>query len=357
METQNESLRKSGPAPGGRAVKRAGIAIAGNILVDIVKQANTYPTSGLLADITSVQRAVGGCVPNTALDLARMGRDIPVYALGRVGQDEAAAYLLRQLKRAGVDTAGVSQSLRCSTSFSDVICARDTGERTFFHYRGANAEFRPEDIALDALPCKLLHIGYVLLLDAFDAADEAYGTVMARFLHDAQSRGMRTSIDAVSSKQGGFREKIIPALKYCDYAIMNEIEACAALGLPARDGAGRLLTENVKRALEAFLEVGVRRRAVIHCPEAGFCLDAKTGYAAVPSFRLPPGYIRGSVGAGDAFCAGCLRAAHQEKSPEEMLALGAAAAAACLAEADAVSGMKTEKELYQIIRDWEKRDL
>ena len=52
---------------------KKGIAIAGNMLVDFVKTLPMYPKPGMLATIESVEQAVGGCVPNTLLDLAAIG--------------------------------------------------------------------------------------------------------------------------------------------------------------------------------------------------------------------------------------------------------------------------------------------
>lgn len=76
-----------------------------------------------------------------------------------------------------------------------------TGERTFFHARGANAEFSPDDIDLSSLSARMLHIGYILLLDSFDNADFEYGAVMARFLHDVkEATGFvnATGVDALA---------------------------------------------------------------------------------------------------------------------------------------------------------------
>ena len=204
---------------------------------------------------------------------------------------------------------------------------------------------------------RILHIGYILLLDSFDAEEEEYGTVMARFLHDVQERGIQTSIDVVSDSSGEFARKVTPALKYCDYAIMNEIEGCAVSGLAPRDRSGKLIVENIRKTLEQFLEIGVRRRAVIHCPEAGFCMDSETGFCMVPSYQLPEGYIKGSVGAGDAFCAGCLHEIYLGSTAEEMLEYAAAAAAANLSRADAVSGMREAGELRKMAADWEKQKI
>ncbi len=333
---------------------RRGIALAGNMLVDHVKTVAAYPAPGMLATIEEMTMAVGGCVPNTAIDLAKMG-GIPVQALGRVGKDAAGDYILRELTHHGVDTCSVIRT-EDFTSFSDVIADKSTGERTFFHHRGANAAFCPADIDLDALQCDMLHIGYLLLLDAFDQPDETFGTVMARFLKDVQSRGIRTSIDVVSDTAGRFRQIVLPALPYCDHVIVNEVEGCSVFELPARDAQGRLLEGNVMQALRSFKAHGVRGRVVIHCPEASFCLDEGYQFTRVASFDLPGGYIRGSVGAGDAFCAGCLHAIWHGQDAEQMLRLGAAAAAANLSAADSVSGMKTVDELYHMIREWPTKD-
>lgn len=332
-----------------------GIAVAGNMLVDYVKQIPSYPKPGMLASILSVTRAVGGSVPNTLLDLAAMGSDIPLTAVGLLGRDEAADYVLGQLRNAGIDTSNVLQTEETSTSFSDVMNAGNTGERSFFHFRGTNALFAPRHIPLNRLNSRILHIGYLLLLDVFDSADPEYGTVMARFLHDAREAGFLTSIDVVSDSEGRFPLVVKPALPYCDYVIMNEIEACAVWDLPSRDESGQPIDQNIRKALENFRAAGVRRRAVVHCPEAGYCLDEDGAFTRVPSFRLPEGYIKGSVGAGDAFCAGCLRAIYQGKSAREMLAFAAAAAAANLSAADSVSGMKSEEELITMMRTLPKQ--
>lgn len=335
---------------------RKGIAIAGNILVDYVKLTDTYPAPGMLANISGASRAVGGCVPNTIMDLAKMGLDIPLTALGRIGNDEAGRYVEKQMRDSGVNTAGLVLSQSAATSFSDAFCAADTGERTFFHYRGANAEFSPADLDLDHLSCALLHVGYLLLLDRFDQKDDQYGTVMARFLHDAQARGMMTSIDAVSDGRGRFRETILPALRYCDYAIMNEIEGCAMANLPPRKADGRLNIENIRQTLHRFMDAGVRQMAVLHSPMAAFSMDKDRHFTLSPSFKLPDGYIKGSVGAGDAFAAGCLAGIVQGMDAQSMLSLGAAAAAANLSAADSVSGMKPYPQLVKMINEGARID-
>ena len=83
-------------------------------------------------------------------------------------------------------------------------------------------------------------------------------------------------------------------------------------------------------ALQKLKAMGVARRAVIHCPEAGYGLDEANRFCHVPSLRLPEDYIKGTVGAGDAFCAGVLYAAYKEMPLAEALHLGCCTAAASL---------------------------
>lgn len=329
--------------------ERGGILIAGNIVADRVKVIDAYPDKHMLSNISSVSTAVGGCVPNVAIDLKKIDETLDVFAAGQVGDDDAGRYILGQLEKHGIDTRLVKVAADDSTSFSDVMTEAGTGERTFFHYRGANAGFSPDGLPADAAGCRMLHIGYIMLLDAFDRADAEYGTVMARFLHDAQAAGVKTSVDAVSDTSGGFAAKVLPALKYADNAIMNETEACGAAGVEPRKDDGSLDLTNIRAAAEKLMSCGVGERVMIHCPEAGFILNADGIFTAVPSLCLPDGFIKGSVGAGDAFCAGCLYGIYNGYDDRRILEFASGAAAFSLAAEDSVGGMKTADEIDAFI--------
>ena len=108
--------------------------------------------------------------------------------------------------------------------------------------------FCEEDIPWDKLNVDMLHIGYILLLDALDQEDSQYGTKMAKLLHTAQSRGIKTSIDVVSEAGDRFRKLVCPAMRYTDYCIINEIETSATTGIALRGEDGRLLEENLPEA-------------------------------------------------------------------------------------------------------------
>lgn len=334
--------------------ERKGIALAGNILTDNVKTVNDYPKQGMLANILSVSRSVGGCVPNTAIDIAKIDRSVPLYALGKIGDDEHGRYVISKLQKYGIDTGKIAVSAKSTTSFSDVM-SLPTGERTFFHARGANAEFSPDDIDLSSLSARMLHIGYILLLDSFDKPDPEYGTVMARFLHGVKERGIETSIDMVSDSTADYKKAIVPALKYTDYAIINEIECCGIWGLEPYKGDGVLDIPTVKKAMTLTAECGVSKKVIVHAKSAGICLDVKSGeFTAVGSLKLPQSAVKGSVGAGDAFCAGCLYGLYEGFDDKSLLEFASAAAACNLFSENSIDGMKTKNEIIEISNKYKR---
>ena len=334
--------------------ERYGITLAGTLVEDHIKLINDYPKMNMQSTIYSISRAVGGGVPNVGINLAKIDRNIKVNAVGRVGNDSNGHYLIDELRKNGIDVSGVTVSQTAGTSFTDVMTVKETGERTFFHYRGANAEFSPEDVDIANMDCRMIHVAYILMLDALDAEDSQYGTVMARFLKDLQSAGMITSIDVVSDSDGLFAEKVVPALKYTDNAFMNEIEACGISGLPPRDENGKILVENIKKTMEIIMSEGVGQRVIVHCPEAGFCLNQSGEFTVVPSIKLPKGYIKGSVGAGDAFCAGCLYGIYKGFDDKKILEFASGAACCNLSAVDSVSGMRDKDYIFDLIATHER---
>lgn len=334
-----------------------GIAIAGNIIVDIINIIDKYPEKTMQANVLKTENAVGGCVSNTAINLAKIDPGLFLTAFGKVGNDEPGRYVVSQMQKYGIDVSGVRISETQPTSCSHVMSEERSGERTFFYTRGANSEFGIQDIDISSLDCEIFHIGYILLLDMLDAPDEKYGTKMARLLHDLSERGIKTSIDVISAESDKFAEKVIPALRYCNFAIMNEVESCRVTGLPPRNHDGTINIENIKTTMEAFMRYGVKEKVIIHSSEAGIMLNSAGEFTVVPSLCLPDGYIKGSVGAGDAYAAGCLYGIYNGYDGERLLEFAASAAACSLSQSDSISGMKSKKEIEKLKSKYPKRQI
>lgn len=321
-----------------------GICVAGNAIIDILYPIERYPGKGELTTITEgIMSATGGALCNVILDLAQLDPSLPLSAVGRIGNDPEGDLIMEKLGECkNISTKGMIREGK--TSFTAVMCENDTKHRTFFQYRGANAQLCEEDFNWDNIKADLLHIGYILLLDTLDETHSEYGTKMAKLLCEAKKHGVKTSIDVVSETGDRFKTLVPPALKYTDYCVINEIEAQNATGIPLRDSDDVLLHDNIKDALSRLFEMGVSTWAIIHCPEGGYGMDAQGNYIEYPSLVLPKGYIKGTVGAGDAFCSGVLYAAYEEKTLGEAIILGIASAACSLSKEGSTEGMRTEKE-------------
>lgn len=319
-------------------MRKQGIAVAGSILVDKINEIASYPNAGELTKIQSVQRAVGGCVPNVAIDLKRMANGLSVYAIGKIGQDEEGAYVKQILTENGVDAGQIVETTE-KTSFTEVMSVVG-GQRTFFTYAGASADFGFDDFDFNQLNVKMLHLGYFLLLDKIDNGDGV------KVLKEAQKRGIKTSIDLVSENSDRYA-LLLPCLPYTDNLIINETEAGAITGIEPK-------IENLREIAEKLRSYGVKERVIIHTPEVGVCLS-ENGFTAVPSYQLDKGFIKGTTGAGDAFCAGALLSIYQEKTDEETLSFASAAAVAALSTADAISGMRSEEEIKKLCKNLRRR--
>ena len=196
-----------------------GIAVAGSALVDEINIIKEYPSIGRLTQIFGVNRSVGGLVPNVGIDIKGINPDLSVFAYGKVGKDDKAEFLLDALRRNGVNADGIKRAETLGTSFTQVMSI-EGGERTFFTYAGASADFGYDDIDFDKITAKIFHLGYFLLLEKVDNGDGV------KILRELKKRGIKTSIDLVSSTADAY-EKVLPCLPFVDYLIINELEAAA----------------------------------------------------------------------------------------------------------------------------------
>lgn len=312
------------------------IAIAGTILVDKINVIDVYPEKGKLVDILSVSKAVGGCVPNVAIDIKRLDKDFRVVGIGKVGKDSEGDFVISTLKENGVEVDGIK--FGNATSFSEVMSVKG-GERTFFVYAGDNSTFGVQDIDFDSLNVDMFHLGYFLLLDKVDSGEGV------EILKKLQAKGIKTSIDLVS-KDGGDYKIVRPALKYTDNIIINEIEAKGISGLE---------TDDLFEISKALKELGVKERVIIHRPEYAVCLS-NSGYTVVPSFELPKGFIQGSTGAGDAFCAGCLLGIAKGFSDKEILELSSCSAVCNLSKANSIDGMTSIENAKKLCAKFKRKN-
>lgn len=290
----------------------------------------------------------GGCAFNVTLNLAKFDGRLELYALGVIGNDSYGDFLIDQFREyPHVHLEQLRRTSRAGTSYTHVFNVASTGNRTFFHYRGANRLFSPDDVDPDKLPVGWFHLGYLNLLDAMYQEEEQFGTVAARFLAHIRDRNIKTSIDLVSEANDRYGRIVPPALRFASYCIINDFEAERLSGMPIRQSKA-LMLGNLKRSATAILALGVDELVVIHFPEGAYLLAKDGGEILQPSLDLPEGYIVGSTGAGDSFCAGVIYGLCEGWGPEKALRFATCAGAMNLSDLTTTGGIKPWEEVFKM---------
>ncbi|MCW0329349.1 carbohydrate kinase family protein [Pantoea ananatis] len=324
---------------------RRGILAAGVMLVDYVHRISHWPEQGWLAEVEHSEKAAGGAPLNVLLTLSRMQCQLPLVAIGLLGNDADGDYLLAIMQASQIDHRWVQRTGDKPTAMTQVMTAPD-GQRTFFFSPGANALLDRTHFAAVDDAQRIFHLGYLLLLETLDGADSEFGTRSARLLAQMQQRGYFTSLD-LASRAGDYRPQVLPALRWLDYLVINELEAQALSGVVLRDDNGIQPPAAFALAAQWLAGQGVRQRVVIHAPEGAWGQEVGGEGIWQPAWQLAPDEIVGSVGAGDAFCAGVLYASHEGDDMLATLQLAHTCARFNLRAANAVDGIRPLTDMRQ----------
>jgi ribokinase len=283
------------------------IVVVGDLMVDVV-----VVPSGPLAhgsDTAATVRTMGGgSAANTACWLAALGA--PVRLVAAIGDDVVGHGALDELAAAGVAFAGHVDP-RAATG-ACVVLVDEVGERTMLPDRGAN-DVLPEAAAraaLDDTPGWLHLSGYTLLGEGSRAAGLAA-------LAAARRAGVTTSVDASSAAplRSVGADRFLAWIDGIDLLFANDDE------LHALGGAGTVLPH-------------VAAVVAKHGPRGASWVSAD-GEEHAPSTAT---VMVDTVGAGDAFDAGCIAARRQQADPATALRAGSEAAARALGRAGARPG-------------------
>ncbi|WP_461536511.1 carbohydrate kinase family protein [Spongorhabdus nitratireducens] len=325
---------------------RKGILITGNLLLDRIKVTNHYPEETQVALIDKVDISSGGCT-NTLLNLAAIDSDIPLFLAGLTGQDEDGCFLLRQATQRNIDTTLVNQLSKIPTAFSDVIINSRSGDRTVFHLPGTNTQLTEQFISQLQTRAHIVHIAYLNGLPALECYAPDYQSKAARAMASLKSMGYLVSVDLVSSPEiSAFEHWVKPALRFVDYLIINDQEACALAGVPIPEEGN---TAAFMKLAERLLTLGVQQSVIIHYPSGATGLEKHGQAVSVPAYAVKPEDIVSTLGAGDAFCAGALYGLHQQMPLEKCMQLGCAAAYFSLFSLSATGNAKPLNKLEELI--------
>ncbi len=332
-----------------KVIKRFGIHAAGNFLVDLIKIIDNYPNEGMLANIISETIGTGGGPFNVLTNLAKLKVKFPLFATAVLGNDEHGKYILRYLKEKRIDTSNVFVNSKLPTSYTDVYSVDNSGQRTFFHYRGSNGLLDYHHFKNVSTNAKIFHLAYLLLLEKLDKKDSRNEVVAEKVLTSLQRKGYKTSVDLISEDSKRYKNIVKPCLPYINYLIINEIEAAKITGVTIRKNKNKININSLNLIVDLLFKYGVKNIVAIHFPEGGFAANKSGDRYFLPSYKIEKNEIKGTNGAGDSFCAGMLYGIHEELPLEKCIKIANANARFSLKSPTCTDGIVSLKELKKFM--------
>ena len=263
------------------------VSVVGLYILDILgRPVERIPDKGNVEFIDQIRLTVAGTAGGTVVDCAKLG--LKARAVGAVGDDEKADFVLATLQGFGIDT-GLMQRLPGVPTSATILNIRPNGERPALHVRGASDHFDVPPAMDDAvLAPPFVHVGGTGLLKRLD------GEPTRRLLAEAKARGRTTTFDLIAATAETLAI-VEPLLPYIDY-FMPSIEE-------AQDMSGRTDPDDIARF---YLDRGAKTCV--------FTMGADGSYVAgdgvrvrVPAFDIR---VVDTTGCGDAYDAGFLAGLH-----------------------------------------------
>lgn len=281
------------------------VSVVGLYILDVLgRPVDRIPEGGNVEFIDEIRLTVAGTAGGTVVDLAKLG--LNCLAVGAVGDDEKADFVLATLARFGVDTAQMQRLNGVPTS-ATILNIRRNGDRPALHARGASDHFDIRPDQLDAvLAPPIIHLGGTGLLAKLD------GEPSRKLLAEAKARGRITTFDLLGANDGtlGLIEPLFPHIDYFMPSIDEARQISAASDV---HGAGRF-----------FLDRGVKH-CVFTLGGDGVCFMGNDGTVVrLPAFQIE---VVDTTGCGDAFDAGFITALHRKMDLKTALNFAQASAA------------------------------
>ncbi|WP_158055404.1 carbohydrate kinase family protein [Halorussus halophilus] len=310
------------------AVSAPTVATVGSAVVDRLYALSNLPEPDGGAFVRDEATAVGGVAANVASGLTRLGSDTGIVA--RLGDDEDARRVLRDLEDRGIDTERVRRGCEDERTSYTMVLRNDDGERMIVAGGESvvNLRLDEEDFAYLSDADTVFASAYApdpvasALVEAKEAGDlPPLVFDLAGPLEELENRGARPeTIDAM--------------LPVCDLFLASEVPIQSYLGASGREALSELHSRGVQRA-------------ALTRGEDGALLLADGEVIDVPAFEID---ATDTTGAGDAFTAGLLDAWLLEgKSPETAGLFAAATAALNCRNEGARGGLPTREEVEQFL--------
>ncbi|RIY02044.1 kinase [Aureimonas flava] len=262
------------------------------------------PPGGGTQFIEEIDLAVSGAAGAAVIAAAKHG--LRCLAVGAVGDDLMAGWVLDRMAQFGIDISTM-QRLRGVGTSTSIVLTRADGSRPALHMKGATGAFVIGPDMLDqVLDATVVHIGGVGLMDRMD------GEPSARLFAEAKRRGAVTTVDVFAAAEKDLAN-VVGLLPHTDYFLPSIEEARVLSGL-----------EEVEDVARFFLDKGVTCCILTLGENGAYYRHANGDRFLMPAFDIE---MVCSCGCGDAFNAGIATGLVRGMDPESMVRFAQATSA------------------------------
>jgi sugar/nucleoside kinase (ribokinase family) len=309
---------------------RYDVSVIGLYILDILgRPVIKIPDRGNVDFIEEIRLTVAGTAGGTVVDTAKLG--LKSLAVGAVGDDEKADWVLLTLGKHGIDTSAM-QRLKGVPTSATILNIRPNGDRPALHVRGASDHFDvPASMHDQVFDAPIVHLGGTGLLRKLD------GPASITLLKEAKKRGCIVTFDliAANAETAGIVQPLLPHIDY----FMPSIEE-------AKDMSGQSTHDDCAKF---YLDKG-----------AGCCVFTLGGdgayYAHSDGTRLKsPAYdikVVDTTGCGDAFDAGFIAALHHGMDMETALRFAQTSAGLVATGLGSDAGIVSFEQTLQTMKTW-----
>lgn len=312
---------------------RHDVSVIGLYILDVLGRPVTrIPERGNVDFIEEIRLTVAGTAGGTVVDTAKLG--LKSLAVGAVGEDEKADWVLMTLQKHGVDISGMQRLAGVPTS-ATILNVRPNGDRPALHVRGASDHFDVLPAMYDAVfDAPIVHLGGTGLLRRLD------GPASVTLLREAKARGRTVTFDLIAAS-AATAAIVTPLLPHIDY-FMPSIEE-------ARDMSGQASPED---CASFYLDHGATACVFTMGGEGAFYAHKDGTRLRSPAYEIA---VVDTTGCGDAFDAGFITALHHRMDVETALRFAQAAAGLVATGLGSDAGIVSFEGTMETMRRWKVR--
>jgi len=309
---------------------RYDVSVIGLYILDILGRPVTrIPERGNVDFIEEIRLTVAGTAGGTVVDTAKLG--LRSLAVGAVGDDEKADWVLLTLEKHGIDTSAMQRLQGVPTS-ATILNVRPNGERPALHVRGASDHFDlPASLYDQVFDAPIVHLGGTGLLRTLD------GPASLAVLREAKARGRTTTFDLIAAS-AETAHLVMPLLPHIDY-FMPSIEE-------AQDMSGR---SGPQDCASFYLDKGATCCVFTLGGEGAYYVHRDGTRLRSPAYEID---VVDTTGCGDAFDAGFIAALHHKMDVETSLRFAQASAGLVATGLGSDAGIVSFEDTLDKMKRW-----